>query len=90
MAPLVIREQKRDMYNRSRTWSWVVLAVILVSTLGGLSFAGADPADAATEEKINIIPEPVTVLVLLAGVMLFGWRRTRRRRPHAVAERTQD
>ena len=78
------------MYNRSSTWSWVVLLVILVGVVGSLSFAGADPADAATQEKISVIPEPVTVLVLLAGVVLFGWRRTRRRMPRAVADSVQD
>ena len=45
------------MYNRSSKWSWIVLLVILVGVLGSLSFAEADPADAATEEKISIIPE---------------------------------
>ena len=73
------------MFNRVGKLNWLVLVVLVLSLLSSLaSAAGADPA-VATEEKISIITEPVTLLVLIAGLMLFGWKRTHKSRSRSAA-----
>ena len=86
------QKEKKDMCSRTGKWNWVVLVVILLGLLSSLASAvGTDSADAAvaTEEKISIIPEPITLLVLVVALMLFSWKRTHKSRSRSVATGTR-
>ena len=93
-VPFVFEEkEQKDMSIRISKLNWSVLMVLLLGLLSSLASAtAADTANTvvAAEQKISIIPEPVTLLVLLASLTLFSWRRTRkgRSRPIATAKRT--
>ena len=80
------------MFNRAGKVNWLVLVVFLLGILSSLAWAAAEgsPDSAATEQKISIIPEPVTLLVLLAGLMLFSWKHSRKSRHRSVASGTRD
>ena len=89
----VKQKAKKDMSRRTGKWNWLVFVVILLGLLSSLaSAAGTDSANAAvaTEEKISIVPEPVTLLVLVAGLMLFTWKRTNKSRSHSAVSGTRD
>ena len=78
------------MYIRNRKWTWLVFAMILLDLMSSLASAAGTDSAAATEEKISVIPEPVTLLVLTAGLMLFSWKRTQKTRSRAAVTGTRD
>ena len=81
------------MFNRVGKLNWLVMVVLVLGLLSSLAAAaGADSPDAAVaaEEKISVIPEPVTILVLTAGLMLFSWKRTRKSRSRPAVTATRD
>ena len=81
------------MVNRVGKWSWLVFVVIfmgLLSSLASAADADLSAASVATEDKISVIPEPVTLLVLLAGLMLFSWKRTPKSRFRSAAPGSRD
>ena len=87
------KKEKKDMVKRDGKRNWLVFVVILLGLFGSLaSAAGTDSASAttATQEKISIVPEPVTLLVLVAGLMLFSWKRTQKTRSRAAVTGTRD
>ena len=91
MGSRVFGREEKDIFNQASKWTWLVLALIFPGLLTSLvSAAGSDSADTAvaTDRKVSIIPEPVTLLVLLAGLMLFGWKRNRKSRSHSAAPAT--
>ena len=80
------------MVNRDGKWNWLVFVVILLGLFGSLASAADTDSAAvvATGEKISIIPEPVTLLVLVAGLVLFSWKRTQKTKSRAVVIGTRD
>jgi len=85
------KKEKKDMVNRDGKRNWLVFVVIVLGLFGSLaSAAGTDSPPVATEEKISVIPEPVTLLVLIAGLMLFSWKRTQKTRSRSAVTGTRD
>ena len=78
------------MVSRVGRFNWVVLVVLLLTLLSSFATAAESDPAVATEQKISVIPEPVTLLVLIAGLMLFGWKRTHKSRSRAAVTAARD
>lgn len=71
------------MLNHTSKLGWLVVAVLLVvilssSTSWAVAVAEASDSDndaTAHANKIGVIPEPTTLIILLSGLALFTCRR---------------
>ena len=77
------------MFNNAGKLNWLVLAVLLlVLIINNATWAAdGDSGDnlVVGEEKMSIIPEPATLLVILAGFLLFAWKRKYKDKSRPIA-----
>ena len=82
-------KEKKDMFNCAGKLNWLVVAVLLLVLIMNSSTwaADGDSSDKPVvgEQKMSIIPEPATLVVILAGFLLFAWKRKYKDKSRPIA-----